>query len=320
MISIEVASMASLDLEEYGSAGRLSFGIASPERSTKNANTAYSTEFLEWKFSHNGYGEPLIVVARENRKLIGSVAYGAFHLRQRESRVNARCSYDTFVLPQHRESGLFGKMLKEVDALLGSGTLGFNFPNSASRNGFKRYGWTPTKHIRQYSTIVTRILPVSPRVLHSDQVDTGTDILISWQAQTQPSGGQFDVEAWPSQEHLIWRCRRPNAETVLLNCRGSSALVSVHTRRGHREMRVLKCWSMESGARQMTDLRKMARSLECAFATITGDSIANIFNGVSRPILWTRRSSNAELFVRNAGPIESTTMNWSVEGVLFHTW
>ena len=268
---------------------------------------------LEWKWAHNGFGRPTIVVARDERgRLIGSLVFGAMDLRGPMGPVFARLSYDVFVVPNARRQGVLGNMLQEAPGALQDCKIAFNFPNEKATPGFRRSGWVRVQRVLQHSTLVT-----PRRESQITDADPGSLVdvpLLRFFARV----GSFD---WtPGPTHVDWRLRRPGLETRLLHESEVTALVSVHRRRGIGELRVLEVWGRSTGAEVLASIGRMARFLKCPLATypIGGREILEHFRLGLRG--WVARPSRAELHVWDGSSTEARNSRWIVSGGMFHTW
>jgi GNAT superfamily N-acetyltransferase len=301
-MNIEVVQADQVDKGEYVSSANSAF----PGRST-------SEDELEWKWAHNGFGRPTIVVARDERgRLLGSLVFGAMRLRGPLGPVSARLSYDTFVVPKARGQGVFGRMLREAPAALLDCDVAFNFPNKGSAPGFRRSGWIPVQRVPQHSTFLT-----PGRGGQVDDVEPGC---LADASILSFSSGARDFGWMPGPSHVDWRLRRPGLETRLLHESEVTTLVSVHQRRGIAELRVLEVWGRPPGTKVLTSIGRMARFLKCGLVTypIAGTGAPGRLRLGLRG--WVARPSRAELYVWNGSSPGACDGPWVVSGGMFHTW
>lgn len=300
-----MAASDQVDPEEYASAANTAF-----------AGRARSPGEFEWKWTDNGYGTPLLAIARDPRGgILGAASFGAFQLRAGTIETSARLSYDTFVVPSARGTGIFSTLLRAATEIWRGTPVSFNFPNPAAAPGFTAAGWHRVQDAQQYSTVVPTA-PVATRRVRDAQVQRlESEAIPVWAKTTNTL-----IEWSPSSEHVAWRLAHPCLETHLVETGSVTVLASVGVRRGLRELRVLETWSLESAPDTLASVRSVARSLRCPLATLSLSDPRHELAGVLRRHGWIRRPSHAHLHVWGGSHPEYLSPRWQIAGVLFHTW
>jgi GNAT superfamily N-acetyltransferase len=300
-MEVDVLGPGEVDREEYLAA----------------ANTAFLSSRtvgeLDWKWSDNGYGEPLFVVARDDAsKLVGSLCFGAFAVLAEDRPHQARLSYDTFVSPQARGSGVFTALLREASRALGGDDIAFNFPNASSTPGFRSNGWVQMQTARQYVTPALVGRGRRPAVAQAAPADTAG-------AATWLRSGA-SVSWAPSPAHVGWRLRHPAGATHLLSAGEVHVLASVHRRSRVRELRVLEVWSPSSIAETTSAVRSIAAHLRCHLVTLPLSALPRWRRDQLLRSGWLPRPSKVRLHVWQGSDRSGFQFPWRLSGVFFHTW
>lgn len=96
----------------------------------------YDSEWFNWKYINNIYGDSIIVIAYDNNFPVGSRALWRNDLEGKLSYQPA----DTAVIGEYRGSGIFYEMTKRALALSDSAII-YNYPNNNSLHGYLKMGW-----------------------------------------------------------------------------------------------------------------------------------------------------------------------------------
>jgi predicted N-acetyltransferase YhbS len=121
---------------------------------------------LVWNFKHvqNPFGKSLVLVAEDNKQIIGVRAFMRWQWQLKTEVFNAFRAVDTATLPEHQGKGVFKKLtLKALDIAKASGDhFVFNTPNAQSKPGYLKMGW------EEVSKLKIGITPVLPRFSNTD--------------------------------------------------------------------------------------------------------------------------------------------------------
>lgn len=100
-------------------------------------------EWFKYKFFSSPYGNSIIVIAKENSKYVGCVAFGRYKFSINNIIVDGGISYETFVHPDFRNKGVFQRLIRiaEIEAKNSGCQVLMNFPNQNSLKGFLNAGW-----------------------------------------------------------------------------------------------------------------------------------------------------------------------------------
>jgi N-acetylglutamate synthase-like GNAT family acetyltransferase len=105
-----------------------------------------------WNFKHlnNPFGQSHVLVAEEDKKIIGLRAFMQWRWQYGMDILTAYRAVDTATDPQHQGIGIFKKLtlqaLKDVRGI--SKAFIFNTPNDKSRPGYLKMGWKVIGHIK----------------------------------------------------------------------------------------------------------------------------------------------------------------------------
>jgi len=121
------------------------------------ANKSYCTntkpvEWFEYKFMSAPDGNPIIAIAHEGSKIIGSFVFSNYSFAINNKIIKSAIQYATFVDPEHRGKGIALKLLQmcETEARNQGYSLFINFPNKISLPVFIKNNWTNASIIRYY--------------------------------------------------------------------------------------------------------------------------------------------------------------------------
>lgn len=128
------------------------------ERSLAGGPTGERTaEFLRWKHFVNPFGRSIGLVAMDGDKVAGVRLVMRWEFELDGARVRAGRMVDTATDPAHRGRGIFRDLtMAALDIARSDIDLIFNTPNSSSRPGYLKMGWT------EVGTLATSVRPVRP--------------------------------------------------------------------------------------------------------------------------------------------------------------
>ncbi len=101
--------------------------------------------FFRWKHRENPFGiSPGWVATAADGRVVGFRSFLRWRFRSEEREVEAVRAVDTVTSPTHQRRGIFRRLtLHGLDALASEGVrFVFNTPNSSSRPGYLKMGWT----------------------------------------------------------------------------------------------------------------------------------------------------------------------------------
>jgi predicted N-acetyltransferase YhbS len=116
--------------------------------------TSRNETHAAWKFQHNPFAPPLIVVAEHGDRLVGQYALWPTPLEIGGESVLGAQSLDTMTHPEYQGQGMFTTLARECYALAASyGVhLLYGFPNASSYPGFvRRLNWDHTGDVSAWT-------------------------------------------------------------------------------------------------------------------------------------------------------------------------
>lgn len=102
---------------------------------------ARTTEFFEWKHSHNPFGPSELLVAEMDGRIVGLRAFMRWRFEGKAASVSAVRAVDTTTHPGYRGLGIFSRLTRAAVAGLDGVDLVFNTPNGKSGPGYLKMGW-----------------------------------------------------------------------------------------------------------------------------------------------------------------------------------
>ena len=103
-----------------------------------------SSEFWDWRFAKNPFGQPIIKLLFDNDLLIGHYAIIPCQIADRGESIEAMLSMTTMVKKEYQGQGIFSFLADQAyqEAQKQGIKIVFGFPNSNSYHGFvKNFGW-----------------------------------------------------------------------------------------------------------------------------------------------------------------------------------
>ncbi|MBL0744020.1 GNAT family N-acetyltransferase [Chryseolinea lacunae] len=118
-----------------------------------------SEGYWRWKHVENPFGPSPVLVCWEDGELIGVRAFMRWEWRQKDQRYRAVRAVDTATHPNHQGKGIFKKLtLSLVDTCTQAGDhFVFNTPNTQSKPGYLKMGWSEAGRLPVKMSIVRPI-------------------------------------------------------------------------------------------------------------------------------------------------------------------
>ena len=109
-----------------------------------------SQEIWNYKHEENPFGRSLVLLAKEDNKIVGVRAFMRWQWHSGIHKYSAFRAVDTATHPEHRGKGIFKKLtLKAVEiGKKNRDHFVFNTPNEKSRPGYLKMGWEPVGKIK----------------------------------------------------------------------------------------------------------------------------------------------------------------------------
>ena len=99
------------------------------------------SNYFQWKFRQNPFGESLHIVVTNKNKVISTRSFWRLDING----IEAYQCVDTSVLPKYQGKGIFGKTTLLALQIL-SNKLIYNHPNKFSGPAYLKYGWKTVKN------------------------------------------------------------------------------------------------------------------------------------------------------------------------------
>mgnify|MGYP001237534433 CR=1 FL=1 len=162
MITIDIISPDSLDLDEYTSLQRKSY---SELLTSRNVNNEFiNNNYYTWKY-HPPSGNAKIAIIKDKEAIVAANAMIPYNISGNKYNLKGWQSCDTATLPRYRGRGFFQKCIHALKESINENEIFFGFPNNNSISGFKKIGWI------ENSIITTWINPyLIFRKKHNDQI------------------------------------------------------------------------------------------------------------------------------------------------------
>ncbi|WP_244153216.1 GNAT family N-acetyltransferase [Shewanella morhuae] len=137
-----------------------------------------SKELWQWAYLDNPFGEPLVSMAFDGKKLIGHYAVVPMNLESENESVLGFLSMTTMVGINYRKHGLFQKLAERVYNLINAfnqPAIVFGFPNESSTPGFiKRLQWIVSDKYRVIQISKSSVYFVAEKITRIKTVDSLT--------------------------------------------------------------------------------------------------------------------------------------------------
>lgn len=208
-----------------------------------------------WNYKHilNPFGESLVLLAEEDGKIIGIRAFMRWQWQCKNKIFSAFRAVDTATHPGHRGKGIFKKItLKAVEiAKEKKDNFVFNTPNEQSRPGYLKMGWEKAGKIgialkpafNSFWKVYNKNKTFS--VFYDCGENEIEEICKSWNDKFKKDKVLFTPK---THEFLQWRYEQnPLQKYEVYATPNLYMAVSVKTRKGIRELRVVECIFTEGG-------------------------------------------------------------------------
>ena len=106
----------------------------------KTFSQSKPTNYFQWKFRDNPFGESLHIIASDKDKVISTRVFWRLDLNE----IEAYQCVDTSVLPEYQGKGIFGKTTQLALKILSKKFI-YNHPNKFSAPSYLKYGWKTVK-------------------------------------------------------------------------------------------------------------------------------------------------------------------------------
>lgn len=218
-----------------------------------------------WNYKHveNPFGESLVLVAEENKQIIGVRAFMRWNWQLGNKVFKAFRAVDTATHPDHQGKGIFKKLTMKalnIGEVTGEHFV-FNTPNSQSKPGYLKMGW------KKVGKISTKIIPGSPfRILsNSSEViaypeskiltsEIG-DLLTNYHKDQKSKKKLFTPK---SIDYLNWRYCENQIQSYFIHSSNDFFVAAYVKDRGKiKELRVSECiFKSKSGKKEVNNFVK----------------------------------------------------------------
>lgn len=227
-------------------------------------------EFFEWKHDLNPAGQSPAWVGEIDGEIVGFRTMQRWVFRSEDrTPMHLVRAVDTATHPDHQGKGIFRRLtMAAVEALTLEGTDAvFNTPNSSSRPGYLKMGWSivgrPTLwvHPQTPATVVRMLRARVAAEKWSEPVDVGVpaaDALAEMSESsltTRPRSGRIGPH--PTIDSLRWRYSFEPLHYRAVEVRGGAAIVRVRRRGPLREVALCEWLSPTTDPR---GLRRLVQS------------------------------------------------------------
>ena len=199
-----------------------------------------------WEFKHlnNPFGPSIVLLAKEDGKIIGVRAFMKWQLCVGKKDLFTYRAVDTATHPDHRGKGIFKKLtLKAVEIARENGNdFIFNFPNEKSRPGYLKMGWEKATNVRvalkpAWSSIFNfKGAPQAYKVEHKSDRDELGILCAAWNQNWEKQNKLFTPK---SPQFLQWRYEEnPLQEYAVFSGPGIYLSGYVKEVKGLKELRI----------------------------------------------------------------------------------
>jgi GNAT superfamily N-acetyltransferase len=248
--------------------------------------------FFSWKHEENPFGTSPGWVALDGGSVVGFRTFLRWEYERSDGQVHrAVRAVDTATHPNHQGKGIFRQLtLRALDELAQEGVdFVFNTPNSQSRPGYLKMGWTQVGHL---PTSVRLTSPRSPWRMARSRVPAER-----WSTPSRAGRPALEVLADPSVQDLLDEI----APHGRLRTRRTPEYLRWRYGFGPLEYRALTVTDRAADGLAVFRLRRRGASLECALVEVLvrdGDRAAR--HGLIRSLA---AASGADYLIRIGGPL-----------------
>lgn len=204
-----------------------------------------------WRYKHieNPFGRSLVLVAEEDKKIVGVRAFMRWQWQYLEEKFSSFRAVDTATHPEHQGKGIFKKLtLKALELAKERGDhFVFNTPNEQSKPGYLKMGWQEVDNIRIQICLVNPI----HFLLRNEEVGfknnfpklNNEDLIKQNELLTEHNRRQKSIGLYTpkSRKFLIWRYEEnPLQEYIVYNSPDGYAAIYLKNRGRFKELRVVE--------------------------------------------------------------------------------
>lgn len=278
-----------------------------------------SKETWEYKHINNPFGPSIVLLAKEDDKIIGVRAFMKWKLRKCDRELITYRAVDTATHPDHRGKGIFKTLtLKAVEIAKERGDdFIFNFPNEKSRPGYLKMAWEKATNVRVAlkpawnSFLKFKEIPVKYKVIHTSNENELEALCMVWNERLKEKN---DLYTPKTLRYLKWRYEEnPLQEYAVHSAPGVYLSGYVKRIKGLNELRITECLTSEE-KRDKSEVKKIIREWSSmygaqviSFSPVQPIATFPVVKGNFGPIMTIR-----ELNVTEAGRKEFFNFkNWS---------
>ncbi len=218
-----------------------------------------------WRYKHlqNPFGKSVVLVAEENKVIIGVRAFMKWEWHSTNQMYSCFRAVDTATHPAHQGKGIFKKLtLRAIDvcADLG-GNFIFNTPNEQSRPGYLKMGWISAGKIDVglkpgfHSFWKTGIPnPVRQKIINTSN-EALNELCIIWNNDLKKDSRFFTPK---SPEYLKWRYEQnPLIDYEIFSTSGLYIAGYLKKRKNIKELRISEC--IQIGNKERSLIKKVIK-------------------------------------------------------------
>ena len=256
-----------------------------------------STSIWDYKHLDNPFGESYVLLAEEERKLIGVRAFMAWKWQIGTTIWQAYRAVDTATHPKHQGKGIFKKLTLQAldDVGKNQDCFIFNTPNEKSRPGYLKMGWESLGKISialvpSLIYTLTSFLNSGKKYLQPLSAAELDELCEIHNKELEATGQLFTPK---SHAYLAWRYENnPMQPYQILTGKKWYAAVYTKKHRFFTELRiaeVIGATSKETRKEIRTVVTQLALKNKCLFITTTEKTLYSLrYFGQIGPILTCR--------------------------------
>ncbi|MCG9970419.1 GNAT family N-acetyltransferase [Christiangramia crocea] len=201
-----------------------------------------------WNFKHdvNPFGTSLVLVAEEDKKIVGVRAFMRWEWKKEKLVYRALRAVDTATHPEYQGRGIFKKLtLKAVEVAKDQGyNFIFNTPNDQSRPGYLKIGWQIAGNVNvalkpSFSSFLSKGNHSGNYEINIHSEESINKLCSNWNDKMEGESRLFTPK---SREFLCWRYERnPLQKYEVLATEDFYIASYIKKRRKIREFRVSEC-------------------------------------------------------------------------------